>query len=223
MTHLLQAYIDASRAGNAALAADIADASVSPTAKPTFKTVVLEPVEVIPPVKPPLTTQFPVSIMPRPTFIPTAPFVGDDLGGGANIPWSAGPVSLLTIPPVIGTMLIMIAGRVAVSLAVRGATDLYNGLKLKYHQRNAKLRVHTGVGTKNPGRRIFRDGFDPWLEDGADRPPAPGLHPVPVPVPTDPGKYGWGDDPPEILGGPAFPFMSFDWINTYGPEFGSWM
>ncbi len=220
MTHLLDAYIAASRSGDAALATALADASVGKYAQPTYKTVVLVPVEVAEPVVPPLVTQYPVSILPRKVFVPTAPYVGDDVGGGINVPWSAGPVSFATIPPVIGTMLIMIAGRVAVSLAVRGATDLYNGLKLKYHRRDAKLRVHTGVGRKGAGRKTeLRDGFDPQLPDGSDRvQPRGDAHP---------GEYslegGWEDVP--IYGGPAFNWgpVSHEWINTYGPEFGSWL
>ncbi len=225
MTHLLDAYIEASRAGDAALAASIAESSVDRYASPQFApTVVLEPVEVAAPVKPPLMTQYPASLIPRPVFAPTAPYVGDETGGGINIPFSAGPVSLMTIPPVIGTMLIMIAGRVAVSIAVRGAGDAYGHLKKLYHRRDAKMRVHTGVGRKGLGRvfpkkkTALDDGFDPSLPDGSDRvQPRGDAHP---------GQYSlddWSDVP--ILGGPAFNWgpVSHEWINTYGPEFGSWL
>jgi len=181
---------------------------------------VLAPVEVVPPVKPPLVTLYPSTIMARPVYMPTAPFVGDDHGGGINAPYSTGPVALMTLPPVIGTMLIMIAGRVAVSIAVRGATDLYNGLKLKYHRRDAKLRVHTGVGRKGLGRKKteLRDGFDPSLPDGSDR-----VQPRGDAHPGDYDLDNWDDVP--ILGGPALSWgpVAHEWINSYGPEFGSWL
>ncbi len=223
MTHLLQAYLDASRAGDAEGAAMIADNSVSPYAKPQYKTVVLAPVEVVPPVKPPLVTQFDQSIIPRGVDIPTAPYVGAEYGGGLNVPYSAGPASLISIPPVIGTMLIMIAGRVAVSIAVRGANDLYAGLKKQYHRRDALLRIHTGVGRIGLGRKKteFRDGFDPSLPDGSDR-VAPRGDAHPGEYDLDRPARNW---PPDVQGGPAFSWgpVTFDWVNTYGPEFGSWL
>ncbi len=215
MTHLLDAYVQTVLAAEN-IPQSMKDRIVAHQMAP----VVLVPVEVPPAVLPPLVTQYPATIIPRPILIPSAPYVGAETGGGANVPYSAGPVALMTIPPTIGTMLIMIAGRVAVSIAVRGATDLYNGLKLKYHRRDAKLRVHTGVGRKGRGRKTeLRDGFDPQLPDGSDRVQPRGD--------ANPGQYdldkGWGDVP--ILGGPAFNWgpVSYEWINTHGPEFGSWL
>ncbi len=207
MTHLLDAYKELLRSGNKELAYAMSDEMVYHDQP---KSVVLAPVEVVPAVLPPLVTQYPVSIVPRPVFMPTAPFVGDDNGGGSNVNFSGGPVSVAFIPPVIGTMLVMIAGRVLVSLAVRGATDLYSHMKLKYHQRNVRLRVHTGIGQQNPGRKPPGDGYDPSIEG------TPGDWSLETP------PKNW---PPEILGGPAFPFglITYDWVNTYGPEFGSWL
>lgn len=221
MTHLLDAYIADLRAGKASTDDFAASTGGTGLLRPTLPPpVVLEPVVVAAPVKPPLVTQYPQSIIPRPVAVPTAPYVGDVLGGGENVPYSVGPVSFITIPPVIGTMLIMIAGRVAVSIAVRGANELYANLKKQYHRRDALLRVHTGVGKKGLGRKKteYGDGFDPSLPDGSDRvQPRGDAHP---------GEYSlddWSDVP--ILGGPALNWgpVSHNWINEYGPEFGSWL
>ncbi len=109
-------------------------------------TIVLEAVKVIePPVVPPFE-MYPPSIVPPRIQDPTASLVGDEYGGGGGRPWSNGPYSMLSSPVTIGTLLFYVGQRVAVSLAVRGANDLYSALKVKYHQRNAYLKVHTGVG-----------------------------------------------------------------------------
>ncbi len=221
---LLAAYLEESRKINPGLQVignTVVD--VDPAATKAYRegrTVVLAPVEVIPPVLPPLVEVYPDTIIPRAVEIPTAPYVGAENGGGANVPYSAGPVSFITIPPVIGTMLVMVAGRVAVSIAVRGATDLYMGLKKQYHRKDALLRVHTGVGKQSRGRGAFREGYDPSLPDGSDRV-----------VPHGDGGQTGGDyrldswDSTDIYGGPAFPWgpMVYDSLSTNGPEFGSWL
>lgn len=230
LTHLLDAYVAM------IMQAENVPQSMKDQVASHQAEVVLAPVEVAPVVKPPLVTQYATTMIPRPVFMPTAPFVGDDSGGGINVPFSAGPVSIATMPPVIGTMLIMIAGRVAVSIAVRGANDLYGGLKKQYHRRDALLRVFTGVGRKAMGRKKtdLRDGYDPSLPDGSDRVRPRMLRDAERRIldgtyggNAHPGEYdldNWDDVP--IVGGPAFGTwlpQAHEWINTYGPEFGSWM
>lgn len=214
MTDIMDAYRVLWMSGQRELAEEKYGGDVAHTA------VVLEAVEVIPPVLPPVITQFPETLIPRPLAIPTAGYVGNEVGGGSNVPFSAGPVSLITLPPAIGTMLIMIGGRVAVSIAVRGANDLYVGLKKQYHRRDALLKVFTGIGKKALGRSKEEDpSYPQWQEDHGRVAPRGDAHP---------GEYdldNWDDTP--IVGGPAFPFLSapltMNFVNTYGPEFGSWL
>ncbi len=224
MTHLLDAYLAESRLTNPGLqligneVVEVDPVAAREYREKMVKNIVLAPVEVVPPVLPPLTTQYPETIIPRRIFVPTAPYTGAEFGGGGNVPYSVGPVSLITLPPVIGTMLFMIAGRVAVSIAVRGANDLYAGLKKKYHRRDASLRIHTGVGRAGPGRSLQRKEYDPTLPDGYDR------------VPPNGGQVGgdyrldsWGST--DIYGGPAFQWgpVAHEYLSSYGPEFGSWL
>ncbi len=243
MTHLLDAYLAESRMKEGATLdpGTILQPTLEASRRELEKRIsgsftVLGPVEVPAPVLPPLVTQFPDNLIPRALDIPTAVYVGDDLGGGSNVPWSVGPVSMLNVPPVVGTMLIMIGGRVAVSIAVRGANDLYGYVKKKYHRRDVSMRVHTGVSAMLPGRKTdLRDGYDPSLPDGSDRvsPRRPkfgdpgyidSVTPIPVPAPYEPGRWGPAG-PPDILGGPAFPFglITYNHVNSHGIEFGSWL
>ncbi len=94
---------------------------------------------------------FPTTIVPPLVTSPASRTRGSELGGGQGQPWSNGPKSLLSLPTTIGTLLFYIGARVAVSLAIRGANDLYGALKVKYHQRNAYVKVHTGVGKAESG------------------------------------------------------------------------
>ncbi len=174
--------------------------------------VVMMPVVVANPIRPPVVTRFPRTIIEPVVEQPTVVLVGDHESGGTNVPWSAGPVSIVTIPPVIGTMLIYAGQRVLVSIAIRAGNDLYGLLKKKYHARGVHMRVHTGIGA---GRIAF--DRKPKADDGSPWQYPSGEHLLPVPAnPVD--RYDF-----EFRRRWEGELNPYDFLNWYGPEYGSWI
>ncbi len=175
--------------------------------------VVLTPVVVPNPIRPPVVTRFPRTIIEPVVEQPTVVLTGDEEHGGTGLPWTAGPVSIVTVPPIIGTMLIYAGSRVLVSLAVRAGNDLYGLLKKKYHTRGVSMRIHTGVGT-------MRGGVTTFESNGATSSPRQypsGEHLVPVPSnPVD--RYDF-----EFRRRWEGQLNPYDFVNLYGPEYGSWI
>ncbi len=152
MSHLLDQWLAASRAGNATLAAGIADASVSRYASPNLKQLEEKTVTVLEAVKKPRPivvrppTLAPPSIIPPGIMYPTARLVGHEQNGGAGIPDTIGPRSIANEEWPIGSLMFYIGKRVAVSIGIYDAGASFRDLLVSYHQRGARLRVHTGIG-----------------------------------------------------------------------------
>ncbi len=160
MSHLLDAWLAASRAGNAALAADIADSSVSVNAMPQLKEssvavmqVVRKPKPIV--VRPPSLA--PPSIIPPRVDFPTAVLVGGEQNGGQGIPNTIGPRSIANIVWPIGSMLFYIGNRVAVSIGIYESGDSMRDLLVNYHRRGVRLKVHTGIGSASKAGVVGRN------------------------------------------------------------------
>ncbi len=159
MSHLLDAWLDASRSGNAQLAASIEATSVSPTAmlspvgavwrgptpgsKSSVKVMVVEEKPLPVPIRP--IELAPSSIIPPVVLSPTIVLVGDNFGGGNGIPWTNGPGALMNEAWPLGTMIFYVGNRVAISVGIYDSGESMENLIISKHQRNVRLRVHTGV------------------------------------------------------------------------------
>ncbi len=172
MSHLLEAWLDASRAGNAELAASLAEASVSPYARPVFSpavsssksSVTVMVVEEKPlPVRIRPTELAPSSIIPPVVLSPTIVLVGDGYGGGDGIPWSNGPGALMNEAWPLGTMMFYVGRRLGVSIGIYDQGKSLENLIISKHMRNVNLRVHTGITKAGDAGQQHRD--DPGLDD----------------------------------------------------------
>ncbi len=176
MSHLLTAWLAASRAGNKDLLASIEAASAAPFSHPTGKftytnttgptgksevvksgTVKVLVVEE----KPRAIRKRPVSlapqtIIPAVNFSPTVLLVGHDLDGGLGLPWTTGPGPIESIGWALGSMMFYIGNRVAVSVGIYDPQNMMRDLVVSYHRKDAKLRVHTGIGQQ--GHKGSLDG-----------------------------------------------------------------
>jgi len=169
-----------------------------------------------PPVYPPVPPEhmYPTTVIPPLTEYPTMVLIGDQMNGGSGQPWTAGPQSITQIIEPLGTLLFYIGKRVAVSLAIRAAGDLYGALKVKYHQRNAYLKVHTGIGSidrSRPTNAPLRPGAGgtakPIPYDPSTLPEAGPGYPPWSPSPTDQYRRDYFYD-----GGDSRDSFFWDWL-----------
>ncbi len=124
-------------------------------------TIVLEAVEKI--VAPVPVPEFmsAVTIVPPPVLMPSAVFIGDELDGGYGVPWTVGPTSLLSVAPIIGTLVIEVGRRVIYSMALAGAGTLFEYVKKRAHQAGVSARFHTGNAGRPRSARAPTEGeFD---------------------------------------------------------------
>ncbi len=198
-----------------------------PLARPE---IVLQPVEVVPPTQITIDDIFPTTIVPPgPIYDPTVALVGSENGGGLGQSWTYTPPALVALPPVVGTMLIMAGQRVLVSIAVRGANDLYAGLKKKYHSPGIIVRFFTGLGRalNNAPYRESETRHD--RDDGRREIVPPGGYQgeydpsTGAPIQNPPRDPNWLKDwiMNQYLGG-LEDIMPYESMNRHGSDFGSW-
>ncbi len=213
MSHLLDKWLDASRAGNAELAASIADASVSGNAQPylprqnykpaksvTVLEAVVKPKPI--PIRPP--TLAPPSIIPPGIMYPTTELVNHD-GRGYGMPWTTGPGALANEEWPIGSILFYSGTRLGVSIGIYDSGESLRDLLVTYHQRNVRLRVHTGRG------HMTNAGYDARREPGAvGDPEVPGAL-VPYDRPQPPRGGGLMDTLERAAG--VAPSLDEDWVD----------
>ena len=190
MSHLLDAWLDASRSGNLALAKSLEDASVTKYSgmtsgaqfakdyvnKSASVTVMTVEEKAIPvPIR--VTELTPSSIIPPAAFSPTIVLVGGEFGGGYGIPWTAGPGALMNESWPLGTMMFYVGNRLGISIGIYDAGRSLENLIISKHLRNVRIRVHTGITRAGDAGSQRREE-------------TPGTLPIPLnrqPLPVRPG------------------------------------
>ncbi len=189
LSHLLDAWLNASRAGDKALVASIEAASVLPYKRSVGGAASMAPyvdsdsgITVLTvavkakPVPIRVTEMAPTSIVPPAVQAPTAVLVGDESGGGFKIPWTAGPGALANLEWPLGSILFYMGARLAVSIGIYDRGESLHNLLVSKYLPKARLRVHTGVSRGSDAGQQRRDDpppgeLGPMVPFGAPKPP----------------------------------------------------
>ncbi len=171
MTHLLDKWLAASKAGNPTLAASIATLSGQPGQSLISTglydpggsytgggavTILVAEVKAKPiPIRAPAI--MPPSIIPPGIQYPTVELVNHE-GEGFGMPWTTGPGALQNQEWPLGSILFYQGNRLGVSIGIYDKGESMRDLLVTYHTRASRLRVHTGVGSsKNQGYSARED------------------------------------------------------------------
>ncbi len=164
--------------------------------------VIAKPIEVSP------DDIFQETIVPSLIAQPTARLMGREYNGGYGVPWTAGPVSLASMPVALGSMIFEIGRSTAVTLGIGGESDLFSQVLVSYHRRGVSMRIHTGIGS---------------ARGGASRDPGEGRAVVPSGRPKPPNYPGGQRDTHDIAPGPVIDVPGLGPVQIPAEEHGSGM
>ncbi len=245
MSHLLDAWLDASRAGNVDLAAEIAVQSTKPYDRATSggdfaraelkrrtKTVLVAEEKPLP-VLVRVPELAPASIIPAGVLSPTAMLVGTEQKGGFMLPWTLGPASMMNEEWPIGSIIFYIGNSAAVTIGIYDRGDSLRDLLVSYLRRNVSLRVHTGIGRAGNQGRSARQ--DPPPNEPTPRTPSNSPRPRSGMPGFSPGMIPFYDEFQDLIrpfeeakglgeyGADAFNYAIDKYLVPWGSDFGNWL
>ncbi len=124
--------------------------------RPTFAPAV-ETVVMVPTVMPPVVSEPPVDMVDY-SLVPVV----------MDVPWEQSPVSIVAIPAVIGTMMVMLGKRMLVSIAVAGMNFAIMEPLQQYGKGLPKARVLWHTGRANAGMKSNKAAYpEAYMNPGA--------------------------------------------------------